>query len=204
MPIKHHVGEAVHPVPHGATGLPPGKWAGYVVAVWGVLFAIPSFVWAMGGTFGAQSTVAPELVKMAEDGVPWFLALLWVTGFLKLYAALVGVGLTRRQDGWISRLVVFSAGGATVLLVCHGSMFVVHGILAEIGAIDVRPDIAGLTHWYLYLWGPYFVTGGLAFGAALLRYLRRHDTRQVIRRYAAVGALGAGLLSLASIITGIG
>ncbi len=183
------------------------KWPGYTVAVWGTLFAVPSFVWAMGGTFGAQSTVAPELVKMAEDGVPWFLALLWATGFLKLYAALVGVGLTRLRDGWISRLTVFSAGGAAVLLVCHGGLFIVHGVLAETGAIQVKADLAGLTKWYLYLWGPYFVAGGLAFGTGLVQYLRRHDQpeeRRAVRRYAGLGAFGAALLSLASIVTGIG
>ncbi|OAP22159.1 hypothetical protein A4R44_06969 [Amycolatopsis sp. M39] len=29
------------------------KWPGYAAAVWGVVFAIPSFVWVTGSIFGA-------------------------------------------------------------------------------------------------------------------------------------------------------
>ncbi|GAA3083569.1 hypothetical protein GCM10020000_82190 [Streptomyces olivoverticillatus] len=119
----------------------------------GLLFAIPSFVWAMGGTLGAQSTVAPSLMKLAHDRVTWFVAVLWVTGFLKLFGALVGIGLTRRRARWIGRLMVFCGGGATVLLVWHGCLFVAHGAMVEAGALPAAPDMVRLTRWYLYLWG---------------------------------------------------
>jgi hypothetical protein len=72
------------------------RWPGYAAAGWGVLFAVPSFVWALGSTAGAQTTVSPSLVKLAQDRVTWFVVVLWVTGVLKVVAALVGVGLTRR------------------------------------------------------------------------------------------------------------
>ncbi|MES4908819.1 MULTISPECIES: hypothetical protein [unclassified Streptomyces] len=72
------------PVPRQAGRLHLSKWPGYVVAAWGFLFAVPSFVWATGDTFGAQSTVSPSLLKLARDGVPWFLTVLVVTGILKL------------------------------------------------------------------------------------------------------------------------
>ncbi|WP_405007002.1 DUF3995 domain-containing protein [Kitasatospora purpeofusca] len=174
------------------------RW-GYAVAVWGVLFAIPSFLWAMGSTFGARSTVAPELVRLAQDRVPWFLAVLWVTGFLKLLGAAIGIGLTRLRGRPTGRALVFCGGGAAVLLIWHGGLFVVHGILVETGAAAVDPALAGLTRWYLYLWGPWFIAGGLAFATATAHYLRPGG-----RRFAATGALGALLLSLASTATGIG
>ncbi|WP_328954243.1 DUF3995 domain-containing protein [Kitasatospora purpeofusca] len=179
------------------------RW-GYAVAVWGVLFAIPSFLWATGGTFGARSTVAPELVQLAQDRVPWFLAVLWVTGFLKLFGAVIGIGLTRLRGRLTGRALVFCGGGAAVLLIWHGGLFVVHGILVETGATPVDPALVALTRWYLYLWGPWFIAGGLAFAAATAHYLRHHPDPRPARIRATLGAAGALLLSLASTATGIG
>ncbi|MGW8760909.1 DUF3995 domain-containing protein [Streptomyces sp. NPDC055815] len=204
MTIKHSLGDAVHPALSWPLRLRLGTWPGFAVAAWGFLFAVPSFVWALGGTFGVQATVAPSLVKLAHDRVTWFLAVLWVTGFLKLAGAVIGIGLTRRRGKWTSRLLVFCGGGATVLLVWHGCQFVVHGVLVEAGARAVAPDLVLLTRWYLYLWGPWFIAGGLAFAAATTRYVRQHDGRREVRLYGSVGALGALLLSLASVVTGIG
>lgn len=204
MLTKDSLGDTVRPTAGRALRSHLEEWPGYAIAVWGVLFAVPSFVWAMGGTLGAQSTVAPSLVKLAHDGVPWFLAVLWVTGFLKLFGALIGVGLTRPLGRRISRFMVFCGGGATVLLFWHGGLFVVHRVLVEAGAVSVEPGLAGLTRWYLYLWGPWFIAGGLAFAAATARYLRRLEARRVVRLYGAAGALGALCLSLASTVTMIG
>lgn len=204
MTIKHPLDNPVRPAASWALRPRRGRWPGFAVASWGVLFALPSFFWALGGTFGARSTVAPSLVKLADDRVAWFLAVLWVTGFLKLFGALVGMGLTRRRGKWAGRLMVFCGGGATVLLVWHGCLFVAHGVLVEAGARAVALDLAGLTRWYLYLWGPWFIVGGLAFAAAATNYIRRHDDRREVRLYGYVGALGALFLSLASVVTGIG
>ncbi|MFD8980453.1 DUF3995 domain-containing protein [Streptomyces sp. NPDC059564] len=204
MTIKHSSDDPVRPAASRALHLRAGRWPGLAVAAWGFLFAVPSFLWASGGTFGARSTVAPSLIKLADDRVPWFLAVLWVTGFLKLFGALIGIGLTRRRGTWTGRLLVFCGGGAAVLLVWHGCLFVVHGVLVEAGARAVAPDLAGLTRWYLYLWGPWFIAGGLAFAAAATRYVRRHDGGREVRLYGLVGAVGALFLSLASMLTGIG
>ncbi|MEV5237915.1 DUF3995 domain-containing protein [Streptomyces cinnamoneus] len=168
------------------------------------MFAVPSFVWATGNTFGARSTVSPSLVKLARDGVPWFLTVLLVTGFLKLFGALLGIGLTRPRGSRISPLMVFCSGGAATLLTWHGGLFIVHGALVKAGAVAVEPDLAGLTDWYLYLWGPWFIVGGLAFAGATALYVRQRDERRRLRLYGAVGALGALFLSVASTATGIG
>ncbi|MCQ8773147.1 DUF3995 domain-containing protein [Streptomyces telluris] len=195
---------AARPAPRRVREPHPDKWWGYAAAIWGLLFAVPSFVWATGSTFGARSTVAPSLVKLARDGVPWFLAVLWVTGFLKLFGSLIGIGLTRLRGPRVSRFLVFCGGGAAVLLVWHGGLFVIHGVLVEAGTTSVEPGLLGLTRWYLYLWGPWFILGGLAFAAATTQYVRRQDTSREMRLYGAVGVLGALLLSLASAVTGIG
>lgn len=196
--------DTVRPVPRRTVRLDLSNWPGYAAAAWGFLFAVPGFVWATGSTFGAQSTVAPSLVKLARDGVPWFVAVLVVTGFLKLFGALIGIGLTRPRGSRISRLMVFCGGGAATLLTWHGGLFVVHGVLVEAGAVSVEPDLAALTAWYLYLWGPWFIVGGLAFAGATALYVRQRDDRGKLRLYCTVGALGALVLSVASTATGIG
>lgn len=171
---------------------------------WGVLFAVPSFVWGSGSTFGADSTVSPDLVKMGRDGVPWFLAVLWLTGFLKLFGSGIGYLLTAPRSTRLGRFAVFCAGGASTLLTGHGLLFVVRGVLAETGVSPVKADLAGLVRWYLFLWGPYFMLGGIAFGLAALWYLRRAPDRALIRRYAQVGTAGGLLVAVVSAASGIG
>ncbi|MFI9810105.1 DUF3995 domain-containing protein [Streptomyces sp. NPDC052301] len=204
MLIKDPSAGTARPTPSRALGRLRDEWPGYAVAIWGFSFAVPSFVWALGGTFGARSTVSASLVKLARDGVPWFLAVLWVTGLLKLFGAVVGVGMTRLRGPRFSRSMTFCGGGATVLLVWHGALFVVHGVLVEAGAVAVESGLVGLTRWYLYLWGPWFIVGGLAFAAAAARYVHRLQVERTVRLYGAAGALGALLLSLVATATGIG
>ncbi|CAL9408927.1 hypothetical protein SUDANB105_01608 [Streptomyces sp. enrichment culture] len=191
-------------VPRGAVRHHLSKWPAYAAVAWGVSFAVPSFVWATGSTFGARSTVSPSLVKLARDGVPWFVAVLVVTGLLKLFGALVGFGLTRPRGSRISRLLVFCGGGAAALLTWHGGLFVVHGVLVEAGARAVEPDLAALTDWYLCLWGPWFIVGGLAFAGATALYVRPRDDRRKLRLHGAVGALAALVLSVAATAAGVG
>ncbi|WP_134732516.1 DUF3995 domain-containing protein [Amycolatopsis nivea] len=180
------------------------KWPGCAAAVWGLLFAIPSFVWATGSTFGAQSTVSPSLVKLAQDRVPWFVAVLVITGLLKVFGAVVGVSLTRPRGRWLSRTMVFCGGGAAILLTWHGGLFVVQGVLVKTRAVAVDPALSNLVGWYLYLWGPWFIVGGIAFAVAAARYVLDRDDRRTLTRYGVVGALGALALSVAAVATGIG
>jgi hypothetical protein len=49
---------------------------------------VPSFYWAAGGTGGLESKVSPDLVRLAHERVPWFVAVLWITGAMKVFAAL--------------------------------------------------------------------------------------------------------------------
>lgn len=187
-----------------AAGIGTRNRAAWVAVVWGVLFAVPSFVWATGHTAGATSTVSPELVAKARDGVTWFLVVLWLSGFLKLFASVVALALTRPRSTLVGRFAVFCGSGAAVLLAGHGLLFVVGGALVESGAVHAKPDAVALLRWYLYLWGPYFLVGGLAFAMATLWYLRQATDRARVVRYAQVGAIGGALVVLLSTVSGLG
>lgn len=182
------------------------RWPGYAAAVWGFAFAVPSVYWAMGGMAGAGSTIAPSLVELARDRNPGFIAILWVTGVLKAIGGMLGLALVRRRT-WgrgMNRLLQLSAWGAAVLLVWHGALFVVQGLLVQAHVIELDPELLPVSRWYTYLWGPWFVAGGITFVFAA----RTHLGGVTDRRHAAiagiVGGLGALVLSAVAMIAGIG
>ncbi|WP_020662626.1 DUF3995 domain-containing protein [Amycolatopsis benzoatilytica] len=182
--------------------LPAVRWPGRLAAAWGILFAIPSFVWATGTTFGADSTVSPTLVQLARDGVPWFIAVLVVTGLLKLFGAVIGLGLLKPRSRWAGRTLVFCGGGAAILLLWHGGLFVVQGVAVRAGLLTVPSEMNPLVGWYLYLWGPWFILGGLAFAATVALHVRGSADRP-LRLFGLAGALGALVLSVAATAFGI-
>ncbi|MER5419336.1 DUF3995 domain-containing protein [Streptosporangium roseum] len=179
-------------------------WAGYGVAAWGFLFALPSFYWALGGTAGAATTIAPPLVKMVEDRVTWFLVVLWATGALKVVGGVVGLALLRRWGTGVSRLLQLAAWGAGGLLLWHGGLFIVQGLLMQADSAGIAPDLLPVIRWYTYLWGPWFMAGGLLFVTAALVHLRGLADRRGAVIAGAVGGLGALILSVAMLLLGIG
>jgi hypothetical protein len=136
------------------------------------LFAAPSFYWAAGGTAGI-GTLGPGIAAMARD--PWFVALVWATGLAKVLAGLLALALVRPWGRRIPRrMLLTGAWGAGLLLLFHGGDFVVQGVLALGGLVDVPPSAPwAAIRWYTFLWGPWFVVGGLLFCAAAWKAPKR-------------------------------
>jgi len=184
----------------------PARLPGYAAAVWGFVFAVPSFYWAMGGMAGAASTISPQLVELVQEQDPGFIAVLWVTGVLKVVGGLLGLALVRRR-AWgrgMNRLLQLMAWGAGVLLVWHGALFVGQGLLIEAHVITIAPELLSVSRWYTYLWGPWFVGGGIAFMLAARTHLSAIADRRDATIAGTAGGLGALALSAAALITGIG
>ncbi|WP_244178826.1 DUF3995 domain-containing protein [Streptomyces rubellomurinus] len=187
------------------------RWPGYAAAVWGFSFAVPSFYWALGGTALASSTVSPSLVRLMEEHNAGFIAVLWATGALKVVGGVLGLALVSgrtfgrgRWRPWEERLLQLMAWGAAVLLVWHGALFVGQGLLVQAHVISLDPELESVSRWYTYLWGPWFVAGGLAFLLAGRSHLRGVADRRGAVLAGRVGALGALGLSVAAVIAGIG
>lgn len=145
-------------------GGPPLRtgWAAYAACAWSFLFAVPSFYWAAGGTAGMGS-LGPGVAAMARD--PWFVALVWATGVAKVLAGFLALALVRPWGQSIPRwMLLAGAWGGGALLFLHGGDFVVQGALALGGFVEV-PAPATLTaiRWQTFLWGPWFLLGGLLF-----------------------------------------
>ncbi|MFE9423064.1 DUF3995 domain-containing protein [Kitasatospora sp. NPDC006697] len=184
---------------------PLSRWPGFAVAAWGLSFAVPSFVRALGGTAGASSTVAPALVEAAQRHDPGIIAALWATGVLKVVGALLGLALARRRP-WPQRgesALRFLAWGAGVLLVWHGLLFIAHGVLVATGALTIADDLRTVSRWYTFLWGPWFVLGGVCFllGARSRRPLAGDPA--AARRAARLGGWGAVALSALILVGGL-
>ncbi|WP_198545534.1 MULTISPECIES: DUF3995 domain-containing protein [Amycolatopsis] len=80
------------------------------------------FVWVTGSIFGARSTFSPSLVKLTQDRVPWFVAVMVITGLLKVFGAVIGVSLTRPvaqpHDGVLRRFCWPGTAGCSSCRAC--------------------------------------------------------------------------------------
>jgi hypothetical protein len=152
-------------------------WAAYSACVWALLFAAPSFYWAAGGTAG-MGTLGPGVVALARD--PWFVVLVWATGVAKVLAGLLALALARPWGRRIPRWVLLvGAWGGGALLVFHGGDFVIQGALALGGVVDVPASAPWATiRWYTFLWGPWFLIGGILFCAAAWHHQRTSQRRR--------------------------
>ncbi|GAA5052395.1 DUF3995 domain-containing protein [Haladaptatus pallidirubidus] len=149
----------------------PSTYAGYIASAWMIVFAAVSFYWAFGGTAGVDTvSLGQELA-----GEPWFITILWLTGILKLGGGVLALALVQSWGQLLPRrLVLVTAWGVSVLLVVHGSDFIIHGALTENGLIGLPAPAAWTTaHWQTFLWGPWWLLGGIAFCVATWNYQRR-------------------------------
>ena len=137
------------------------KWAGDAAAVWAFLFATLSLYWAAGGTAGLR-TVSREIRERAVAREPGFVAILWVTVALKVVAGLLALALGRRWGrASLRRLVVIAGWSTGVLLVLYGGVGLVAAVMAELGVTESTDPAT--TRWYLFLWEPVWLVGGVLF-----------------------------------------
>lgn len=155
------------------SGYTRGNRAAYAASAWALVFAAMSFYWAGGGTVGLD-TLGNELERDALAREPDTIALVWVTGFLKVLGAGLALALVQRWGRSISRrilLTVSSAVGLLVVLYAVAS-FAQHGLM-KAGAADTPAALgSSAVTWHLALWDPFWLLGGALFTAAAWRYAR--------------------------------
>jgi Protein of unknown function (DUF3995) len=84
-------------------------WAPLAAAAWALAFAAVSFYWAAGGEVGLE-TVGEEIERDALAREPDAIALVWVTGGLKVVGAALALALVRPREPAIVRRAVGLAG----------------------------------------------------------------------------------------------
>lgn len=144
------------------------RW-GYAAAGWATAFALLHFFWALGGSAGLAASAGTQL---AAERPAWFvLAALWGVGGLLLVGAAVGVALARAEVGGIRRLLLTVLGAGIALVLLARGLGI--EILMLAGAYDANAALGpGQERWTLLLWNPWFVAGGIAFGAAAAAFRR--------------------------------
>jgi hypothetical protein len=176
------------------------RWAvgvTYAACGWAFLFAALSFYWALGGTVGAE-TVSPAIAQLARAHVPWVIAALWISALLKVVSGLVALALVQPWGSRVPRwILLLLAWGAGTLLFGHGGLFFAVGVLALSGTIHVSTPAAVL-HWYTFLWGPWWLLGGLLFLLAAWSSVRRSPRGRVDLVFSALGVVGALVLLVLS------
>ncbi|KAA2254459.1 DUF3995 domain-containing protein [Solihabitans fulvus] len=149
-------------------------WAGYAAFACGLLYALVSAYWALGGTAGVD-TLGGKLEELARARQPGLIAVVWVTVALKLAGGVLGLALVRPWGRRPPRWMVLTAGwGATALLVLYGGVLVGVQALVQAGVIQASSDMDWKAfHWHLFLWDPWFLVWGIFLGLAALGFTRR-------------------------------
>lgn len=150
----------------------PSIWPGYAACVWAFVFAAMSFYWAAGGTF-AVDTLGSSIQSMEHD--PGFIAIVWLTGILKVIGGLFALTLVRPWAPWLPhvlKLILAWVGGIGLVLY-GGIQFLLEGLVLS-GMLHVTGpvDWNGM-RWHFWLWDPWWLLGGILFCAAAWAYQRK-------------------------------
>ena len=91
---------------------------------------------------------------------------------LKVLAGLLALALARRWGRSLSRRALLVAGwGVGLLLTLYGGLGLANAALTELGVVE-STDPVTTTRWYLFLWEPIWLVGGILFIVAVRRYGR--------------------------------
>lgn len=150
-------------------------WAGYAAAAWAFVFSLQSFYYAAGGTVGAD-TFPPSLVTPLLARESASVALMWVTGVLKVIAGVLGLALIQQWGRKLPRWLLLAAawGAVAIMGIYEGAASWVQHALMVAGAISIPAGLGRTSaYWHLVFWDPWWLIGGLLFGLAARQYQRR-------------------------------
>jgi hypothetical protein len=150
--------------------------AAYGAAAWAIVFALMSFSWALGGRV-SLSTQALAIQDQIDD--PGFVAVLWVTGFMKAFAAMVAMALVLPMGRRIPRRPLLIVGWtAVVTLLLYGGVGWLQALLWETNLQPIPAAVgARAARWKLIFWDPFWVLGGLLFLVAVRQFQSRGRER---------------------------
>jgi len=154
------VPERAAPARPRATG-----WPAYAAGAWAFVFAAMSLYWAAGGLAGLD-TQGHAIKQAAIQRTPGFVALLWATGAAKLLGGLLALALARLWGRARRPLLALAWAGGVGMAAYGGIPLVVNGLmLAGILRVAGPVDWTAI-RWHFVLWDPWWLLGGILFGAA--------------------------------------
>ena len=131
------------------------------------VFAAVSFYWGAGGLVGV-STLGGRIEELALARDPAIIAMVWVTGVLKVLGGLLALALVqpwgrRLPRRWLLR----AAWGGAGLLTVYGLLQLTSVALVAFGVITpTQPVESTVLRWRLLLWEPWLLLWGVLLGLA--------------------------------------
>ena len=122
--------------------------------LWWGFFGLVSVSWALGSPWLVDTVLQGDGQRLAQERPPWFVAVVLISGLVKLGFVIFGFALLRPDVIRVPRWLRLAFGWVSgVLLITYG-------------------------WWRLFLWMPHFWVGGILVVAATVAYLRwsRPDT----------------------------
>lgn len=152
------------------TGTP---WTSYVVIAWCVLFGGLHLYWALGGNAGFVEFSTPTSKILALTRAPIYMAITWGVVLACVVGIIVALApfqaWSRRFPRWMLLTPLWIAAA---LLTVRGLGNPIQSALIIGGGWAFQPlSAAEAQAWYPWMWidailySPYFIVGGLAFGA---------------------------------------
>jgi Protein of unknown function (DUF3995) len=122
--------------PAPPTRSPATAWAAYAACALALLYAVPSFCWALGGTAGLD-TVGGAIERLGRTRDPAGVALAIGAGVLKVAGGLLALALVRPWGRALPRRLLGGvAWAASVVLTAYGGLLVVVGALVLSGLVS--------------------------------------------------------------------
>lgn len=150
---------------------PAHRWAprlAWAAAGIGVLYALISTYWAVGGTW-LLDTVGGSLERDARARGIAVDATIWAVVVLKLIASALPIWATTPDHARTRvRILRRLAGLEAIILVVYGLLLTTVGLLVQVDVIarSAHADQRALA-WHAFLWDPWFLVWGLMVAAAL-------------------------------------
>lgn len=141
-------------------------------AFWCFLFALISFYWASGGMAGVK-TLGGVIYQKAFERENSFIAIVWITGFIKLIGGLFLLLLLKKWSK-ILKIILFTislVGG--IFLFLYGLANFVTILLSVIGYISLQIENYA-AKWRLFFWEPFWMLGGGLFILSALKFNREN------------------------------
>lgn len=130
--------------------------------IWTVVFAGMSFYWAMGGILGVRS-LGGAIYEQSLDPDPFFVRIVWLTGFVKLLGALLLVLLLISwKNDFLTKVLYYLTKMAGICLFMYGLLNFITISMNAFDMLDMELT-AYATFWRLVFWEPYWMIGGICY-----------------------------------------
>lgn len=142
--------------------------------LWWGFFGLVSVSWALGSPWLVDTVLQGDGQRLAQERPTWFVAVVLISGLVKLGFVIFGFALLRPDVIRVPRWLRLAFGWVSgVLLIAYGLFGSIQGIVRLLS----NQPISRYGWWRLFLWMPHFWVGGILVVAATIAYLRwsRHD-----------------------------